>query len=501
MAKVNQKVADARIQPHNLESEQCVLGCVLIDQNATISIMAELKESDFYMEAHRIIYENMYAIYNRNMPIDLVTMMAELEKNNMTDSVGGIEYLTTLANIVPSASNYKHYVDIVKKNSVLRQIISASNEIVNYAYSGVEKEEALDFAEQNIFKIAEKEDRGGLTPVNENINNVIDKFKELEKNKGAVKGVRTGIYGLDKMTNGLQKSDLILLAARPGGGKTSLGMNIATYSALNDGKKVAIFSLEMGKEQIIQRALCSIAFVDSTKVREGRLTTEDWKAIYAAKEKLAKADIYVDEGFSKTTADIISKCRRLKREKGLDLVMIDYLQLMNGSGKNKDGNRTLEIGEITRSLKMAARELDVPILLLSQLSRGTEGRSNHRPMPSDLRDSGSIEQDADIILFIYNPYMYIDDKNKRMVRQPEEMCELIVAKHRNGNTGTIEVKWIGGITTFVDVGPSADEKSLSEATPPPTYNDMPTVDTADVPEPEVEMQAVDASDDDLSDIF
>ncbi len=487
------KVADARIQPHNLESEQCVLGCVLIDQDATISIMAELKASDFYMEAHRIIYDNMEAVYNSNTPIDLVTLLSELERNNMADSVGGIDYLTTLANIVPSASNYKHYVDIVKRNSVLRQIIAASNDIVNYAYEGHEKDEAIAFAEQNIFGIAEKEDRGGLTPVSDSLNAVIDKFVELEKNKGAVKGVRTGIYGLDKMTNGLQKSDLILLAARPGGGKTSLGMNIATYSALNDGKKVAIFSLEMSKEQIIQRAICSIAFVDSNKVREGRLSKDDWKAIYAAKEKLAKAQIYVDEGFSKTPADIISKCRRLKREKkGLDLVMIDYLQLMQGGGKASD-NRTLEIGEITRTLKMAARELDVPILLLSQLSRGTESRANHRPMPSDLRDSGSIEQDADIIMFIYNPYMYMDDKNKKMVRAPEELCELIVAKHRNGSTGTINVKWIGGITTFVDVGDSADEKSLESTLPAPR--------TQSVDEAEEESMEEIVDDSDLDDIF
>ncbi len=497
MAKVK-KIADARTQPHSLESEQCVLGCVLIDQDASISIMSELTANDFYMETHRIIFESMSKVYNNNMPIDLVTVMAELERTNMTDSIGGIEYLTTLANIVPSASNFKHYVGLVKRDSVLRQIISASNEIINYSYEKPEKDEAISFAEQNIFNIAEKEDRGGLTPVSDSINNVIDKFIELEKNKGAVRGIRTGIYGLDKMTNGLQKSDLILLAARPGGGKTSLGMNIATYSALNDGKKVAIFSLEMSKEQIIQRAICSIAFVDSTKVKEGRLSKEDWQAIYAAKEKLAKADIFVDEGFSKTPADIISKCRRLKREKGLDLVMIDYLQLMQGGGKSSD-NRTLEIGDITRTLKMAARELDVPILLLSQLSRGTESRANHRPMPSDLRDSGSIEQDADIIMFIYNPNMYIDDKNKRMVRAPEEMCELIVAKHRNGNTGTIEVKWIGGITTFVDVGLSADEKSL-EATLPAPKEPRPASVEQEVEE-SAEMVEAEISDDDLSDIF
>jgi len=496
MAKVKQ-IADVRTQPHNLESEQCVLGCVIMDQDASISIMSELNPNDFYMEAHRIIFEAMSRVYNSNTPIDLVTIMNELERTNMSDSVGGIDYLMTLANIVPSTSNFRYYVDLVKRDSVLRQIIAASNEIINYSYEGHEKDEAISFAEQNIFSIAEKEDRGGLTAVSDSLNTVIDKFIELEKNKGAIRGIRTGIYGLDKMTNGLQKSDLILLAARPGGGKTSLGMNIATYSALNDGKKVAIFSLEMSKEQIIQRAICSIAFVDSTKVKEGRLTKEDWKAIYAAKEKLAKADIFVDEGFSKTPADIISKCRRLKREKGLDLVMIDYLQLMQGGGRATD-NRTLEIGDITRTLKMAARELDVPILLLSQLSRGTESRSNHRPMPSDLRDSGSIEQDADIIMFIYNPNMYIDDKNKRMVRAPEEMCELIVAKHRNGNTGTIEVKWIGGITTFVDVGASADEKSLEATLPAPKEAVVTTEDKIEEP---AEMVEADISDDDLSDIF
>ena len=446
-----------RMLPHSIESEQCVLGCVLIDQDACINIVGDLKEDDFYIEAHKIIFSNMRDVYNCNQPVDFVSLCDQLEKHDLLEAVGGIDYITTLTNIVPSASNYKHYEEMVKRSSVLRKLISASQDIINYAFDGPSKEDAIAFAEQNIFNIAEKEDRGGLSHVADALDKVIQRFETIQKDKGSLQGIGTGLYGLDKLTNGFKKSELILLAARPGGGKTSLGMNIVQHVALEEKKKVAIFSLEMSKEQIMQRAICSVGYVDMQKALSGEMSVKDWKAIWQAKEKLAASHIYVDEGFSKSPADIVSKCKRLKREKGLDFLMIDYLQLMQGT-KNKE-NRQQEISEITRALKMAARELEIPILLLSQLSRGTENRQDHRPMLSDLRESGAIEQDADIVLFVYRPDMYNDSKDK------DAPAELIVAKHRNGPLDTVYLKWIGNITSFVNFNNDANMQSLEKSAP------------------------------------
>ena len=470
------KPIEARILPHSLESEQCVLGCVLIDQDASFSIMSDMKIDDFYIEAHRIIFENMKRVFDTNMPVDFITICDQLERVNMMDSVGGHEYITTLANIVPSAKNYNHYMELVKKDSVLRKLISASQDIIEHSFQDVkDKEEAISFAEENIFRIAEKEDRGGLVHVGGALNKVIAKFEEIEKNKGQLRGIPTGLYQLDRMINGLQAPDLVLLAARPGCGKTSLGMNFVTHAAIHHNAKVAVFSLEMSGEQVMQRAICSVGFVDMQKATHAELNNKDWQAILAAKEKLNEASIFIDEGFSKSPAELIGKCRRLKREHGLDLVMIDYLQLMQGSGK-KDVNRQQEISEITRALKMAARELEVPILLLSQLSRGTEGRTNHRPMLSDLRESGAIEQDADIVLFIYKPENYEDVKQKGGAE--EGVCELIVAKHRNGPTGTVYMRWLGSSTTFVNLEKDANAQSLEETEPfiPPKDSDVPPPD-------------------------
>jgi len=473
------KPADARILPHSVETEQCVLGCVLIDQDASYSIMSDLKVDDFYVEAHRIIFENMHKVFSASQPVDFITLCDQLEKSNMMDSIGGHEYITTLTNIVPSAKNYNHYVDLVKKDSVSRKLISASTDIIEHCFDNDDtKEGTISFAEENIFRIAEKEDRGGLLHVGDALNKVVQKFETIEKDKGSLRGIPTGLYALDKMINGLQKPDLVLLAARPGCGKTSLGMNFVTHAAINAKAKVAIFSLEMSSEQIMQRAVCSVGFVDMQKATRGELNSKDWKAVLAAKEKLNEAQIYIDEGFSKSPAELIGKCRRLKREHGLDLVMIDYLQLMQGSGKVE--SRQQEISTITRALKMAARELEVPILLLSQLSRGTEGRTNHRPMLSDLRESGAIEQDADIVMFIYKPENYEDVKEKGGAQ--EGICELILAKHRNGPTGTINMRWIGSSTTFVNLEKDANAQSLEETEPyiPPKDNDVPPPEDAPV---------------------
>lgn len=460
----NTKV-EGRVMPHSIEGEQSVLGCVLIDQDAGFNILSALNSDDFYVEAHKLIFNAMYEVYKKNSPVDLITLTDELEKSDLLESVGGLEYITTLTNIVPSASNYKHYIDIVKRDSVLRKLITKSNEIINFAYEGHEKTDAIAMAEKNIFDIGREEERGELSPINEALDGVMDKFEVIQKDKSSLRGISTGIYGLDKITNGLQNSDLILVAGRPGSGKTSLAMNIVNYAAIHGKKKCAIFSLEMPKIQLAQRSLCSVAYVSMEKALKGELSVKDWKALWSAKEKLGSADIFADDNSMTTPMDILSKCRKLKREHGLDLVMIDYLQLMTGNSKNAE-SRQQEVSSMSRNLKIAAKELNVPIILLSQLSRGVESRTDHRPMLSDLRESGAIEQDADIVIFVYRPDMY-KDCPKEIAGQ--NLAEIIVAKHRNGPQGTVNVKWIGETTTFVNLEKDANSQSL-EGTEPPEPN-------------------------------
>ena len=478
-----------RILPHSIEAEQSVLGCVLIDQDASMNILSELKGDDFYVEAHRIVFDAMYNVYSSNSPVDFVTLSDELEKTNMLESVGGAEYIATLTNIVPSSSNYKHYVDIVKRNSVLRRLISASNNIINNCFEAQTMQEALTYAEKNIFDISQSEDKSSLLPLKSSTGEVLDKFEKIQKDRDSLKGLPTGIYGLDKITNGLQNSDLILLAARPGVGKTSLAMNIVNHAAINRKATVAVFSLEMPRVQLAQRSLCSVAYVSMEKALKGELTVPEWKALWAANEKLSKANIFVDDSSLNTPVELLSKCRRLKAEHGLDLVMIDYLQLMNAGGKAKD-NRQQEISEISRSLKIMARELNVPVIVLSQLSRAVESRVGKVPVLSDLRESGAIEQDADIVMFIHKPDIPAD--------APEELkqnpiCEIMIAKHRNGALGNVKVKWVGNITTFVNLERDANEQSLDELAPPPIPNDA----SFDPDMPEI----VPLDDSDITDIF
>lgn len=512
------KVKDPRILPHSIEAEQCVLGCAFIDQDASFNIMSTLKESDFYSETHKIIFSAMYKVFSANVPIDFVTVTENLEKNDLLDSVGGVDYLTTLTNIIPSASNYTHYMEIVRNDSLLRQLIGAGQDIINNSYGDITGEDALSFAEQNIFKIGEKDDRGGLTHINVAVNNAIASFEDLQNNKGAIRGVPTGIYGLDRITNGFQKGALILVAARPGCGKTSLGMNMINHAATKCGKKCAIFSLEMSKEEIATRSICSLAYVDMAKALKGEMNEKEWKSILTASKKLSEANIYIDEGFSKSPLDILGKCRKLKREKGLDILMIDYLQLMQGSEKNKE-NRTQEISDITRTLKMAARELEIPIILLSQLSRQSETRKDHRPILSDLRESGSIEQDADMVLFIYRGDMYNDVPESE---RESGIAEIIIAKNRSGKCDTVKTKWVGSITSFLNLEKDANAQSLEESAPfdggdivvdempkevPPVVNSdippvesVPEIPTENPPPPEMEIIPLSEADE-LLDIF
>lgn len=452
----------AKIMPHNTEAEQALLGCLLIDENVPVQVMATLKKDDFYLDAHSIIFESMSSIYNSNKPVDFITVSDDLDKTDMLETVGGLEYLTTLTNVVPSAVNFNHYFEIVKRDSVMRKLILSGQQIIENAYAAEDKTDALGFAEKVIFEIAQNEDTSSLEHIGPALKSVIEKFDKIAKEGGTIRGIPTGLKDLDRATNGLQNSDLILLAARPGVGKTSLAMNMVINAAVNEKKRCAIFSLEMPDTQLAQRAVCSLANVSMGKALKGELNMEEWKAIWAANKRLNESGLYIDDSSMNTPIDILSKCRRLKREGGLDLVMIDYLQLMNSGGKAKD-NRQQEISEITRYLKIAARELNVPVIVLSQLSRAVETRKgDHRPVLSDLRESGSIEQDADIVMFIYKPDMYNDVVNE----DGPGVCELIIAKHRNGSLENIKLRWIGETTTFKDydyhvkaIKPQEEEKT------------------------------------------
>ena len=383
----------------------------------------------------------IYAIINRLF----YTLTNRFESGGILNKVGGLDYITSLTNILPSSANYKHYTEIVKNHSKLRNLINAGQKIVEKGFNEENGREAMQFAEKTIFDLSEKEDNSALEHIEKGLKKVIDKFDMIAKDKDCLLGIPTGFKKFDQITNGLQNSDLILLAARPGVGKTSLAMNIINFTAINHSKSCAIFSLEMPLVQLVQRSLCGIACVSMQKALSGNLSEDEWRRLWQANKQLSEAKLYVDDSSLNTPMDILSKCRRLKREKGLDLVMIDYLQLMR-SGLKQD-NRVLEIADITRNLKIAAKELNVPIILLSQLSRTVETRKDHRPMLSDLRDSGAIEQDADIVLFIYKPDMYNDVVNE----DGEGICEIEIAKHRNGATGRVKVRWIGEWVSFVDI--------------------------------------------------
>ena len=448
----------AKMMPHNVEAEQALLGCILIDENVPVQVMSSLNKDDFYVDAHSNIFEAMSLLYNSNKPVDFITVSDDLDKAGILETVGGLEYLTTLTNVVPSSVNYSHYFDIVKRDSVMRRLILSGQKIIENAYESENQTDSLSLAEKLIFDIAQNEDRTSLEHISPALKEVIDKFDKIAKDGSVLRGIPTGFKDLDRVTNGFQNSDLILLAARPGVGKTSFAMNIIVNASISENKKCAIFSLEMPKTQIAQRAVCSVASVSMEKALKGKLSINEWKALWAANAKLNESKLYIDDSSMNTPIDILSKCRRLKRESGLDLVMIDYLQLMNSGGRSKD-NRQQEISEITRYLKIAARELDVPIILLSQLSRAVETRKgDHRPVLSDLRESGSIEQDADIVMFIYKPDLYNDVKSE----DEPGICELMIAKHRNGALDNIKLRWIGEYTTFKDVNFRESKKVQNE---------------------------------------
>lgn len=438
-----------RVPPHSTEAEKSVLGSMLISRDAVELSCEMLRADDFYVPSNREIFSVMYALNSRAEAVDSVTVIDALERAGKLGAVGGVSYVTELSVFVPSAANVSHYIKIVEDRSVLRQLIKAGGEIQRDASSGEQPiNDILDEAERRIFNISMKKSEDTLVHIEQTAMETYMNIGELMKLKGTLSGVPTGFSELDRLTSGLQKSDLIIVAGRPSMGKTAFALNIAQYAATKGRKKVCLFSLEMSREQLARRMLCANAGVDMHRVNIGETTEDDLLRLSEALEELSAADIYIDDTGGVSVADIRTRCRRQKTRVGLDLVVIDYLQLMELSGST--GSRVSDISEATRSLKILARELEVPIILLSQLSRGPETRQsdNHRPIMADLRESGAIEQDADLIMLLYRPAVYAAKED--IEAQADNSAEVIVAKHRNGPTATVMLSWISTYTRFAN---------------------------------------------------
>lgn len=433
-----------RIPPHSLEAEQSVLGAMLLDKDAINTAMETVRPDDFYKEANQEIYQAMLVLNNRNEPIDIITLSEELKKRNTLEAVGGITYLANLSGSIATTANTKYYCQIVEDKSTLRKLIKSSNEIMGLSYDNSEEVNAIiEKAERNIFDITQGAHKKGLLPISEVLLTSFAQIEERAANKGGLTGLTTGFNDLDHKLSGLQKSDLVLLAARPSMGKTAFGVNIATNASLKGGGKIALFSLEMSKEQLVQRIISSTAHVDLQKIISGNLADDEWIQVVNAMGPLSRMEIYIDDTAGISMMEMKAKCRRLKVEKGLDLIVVDYLQLMQIDGRVE--SRQQEISAISRGLKGLAKEMECPVLALSQLSRAPELRSDHRPILSDLRESGAIEQDADVVLFLYRDEYYDKESEKKNIG------EVIIAKHRNGPTGSIDLVFKQEYTKFLNM--------------------------------------------------
>ena len=434
-----------KVPPHDVEAEQAVIGSMLTDSEAVTSSIEVLKESDFYREDNKIIFSAMLNLYNRSEPIDLITVKSELEAMGKIDQVGGIEYLAELPEKVPTTANASKYINIVHEKSILRNLIKTANEIIELGYDPTENvEDIMDGAEKKIFNLIQDRDQKGYTHIKDILVESFTKLEELYNRKQNITGLPTGFVDLDNRTAGLHGSEFILIAARPAMGKSAFVLNIATNVALRANVPVAIFSLEMSKDQMVNRILCSEAMVDSNKLRTGKLEEDDWAKLAGTIGPLSDAGIYIDDTPGISIMEIRARCRKMKLEKNIGLVIIDYLQLVQASNK-RNGSREQDIAEISRSLKILAKELNIPVIALSQLSRAVEQRPDHRPMLSDLRESGSIEQDADIVMFLYRDDYYHEDSDKKNI------AEVIIAKQRSGSTGTVDLGWLGSYTKFVNL--------------------------------------------------
>ena len=443
-------MAADRTLPHNLEAEKCVLGAILID-NPSFNQAAEVIDAqDFFRDAHRRIFEKMVGLSERSQPIDPVTLKDELVRTGELDDVGGPAYVASLTDGVPRSANVEFYARIVKEKSTLRRLISSATEVLARAYDAEEgADDLLDEAERSIFQIAEHRLRSGFVPLSQLVNSGYELIEKLQEHKGLVTGVPSGFTDLDELTSGFQKSDLVIVAARPSMGKTSLVLNIALHCAAEAGRTVGIFSLEMAKEQLFMRMLTSEARVDAHRFRGGFLGEQDYERLVAAFARLHEARVFIDDTPSAGILEMRAKARRLKMEHGLDLIVVDYLQLMQGRGRFE--NRQQELASISRSLKILAKELQVPIIALSQLSRAPESRSDHRPQLSDLRESGALEQDADVVLFIYREDMYAVEGERSP--DSEGTAEIIIGKQRNGPVGTVRLAFLKQYTRFENLAP------------------------------------------------
>lgn len=425
--------------PFSLEAEQSVLGAILIDPACMDHLAGILSAEDFMLEEHRDVFTAMQKMYLRSKTIDVVTLLDELVRDGVYDEAGGKDYIRLISEIVPSAANVKDYAEIVRDKSMLRALIGACDDITAMAYSEQEDTAHLvEMAEQKIFAIAEGRENKGFTHIRDALVQVYDRLHLLAENKAEALGMPTGFSGLDRVLVGLGKSDLVLVGARPGMGKTSFAMNLATHAAITTKKTVCIFSLEMSAEQLVSRVMSSEALIDSYRLRSGELTDEDWGKLAHAASRLSNCDILIDDTVGLTVTGMKAK---LRRTKNLGLVVIDYLQLMQSD--RRIDNRVNEVAEISRGLKLLAKELQVPVICCAQLSRGPESRTDKRPMLSDLRDSGAIEQDADIVLFLYRDEYYKTEKD-----EPQNIAEVIVAKNRHGSTGNVKMGWFGQYTKF-----------------------------------------------------
>ena len=454
--------------PYNRDAEMALLGCLLIDSDIASELVEKLTEDDFYQESHKFILRAMKKVFDSRKPIDLVTVADELDGEGALEKAGGIVYLTDLTGLTPSAANYKSYYEIVTRDSTNRKLIRAARKIIEASMEAPDGNAALAYAEKTVYDISKQTERSALLGMTDGdiITEVLDEFQSLQADPNALRGIPTGYKRLDKMTNGLHGGDLIVLAARPGMGKTSLAMNLVENASLKNNKVSAVFSLEMPRKQIIQRLLCSYANVSMANALSGRLSQKEWKKLMLASDKLKKSKIFVDDSSRVTPAEILSKCRRLKTTAGgVDLVMIDYIQLMSSGSSVVAGseNRQQEIASITRDLKIMAKELSVPVIALSQLRR----IQSKEPQLSDLRESGAIEQDADIVMFISRPEAIATKEEIESGQVVKGAAELILAKHRNGEQGRVSLKFIGECTKFVDV----DEQNREDE--PPTYTHTP----------------------------
>ena len=431
-----------RQMPHSVEAEQAVLGSMLIDSRCVPEVIDQLRPDDFYLRQNREIYESIYSMFNYSMTIDPVTVLENMKKNGTYDEANSRGYVLQLMDATPTAANVKEYVSILKDKTLLRRVAETAGELTAQIQQGTETgQDMLEMAEQRIYAIRQGRAARGLTPISQVMIETYERLNELAASDSAIPGLSTGLVDLDRAISGLNKSDLILLAARPGMGKTSMALNILLEAGKKSGKNVVFFSLEMSREQLAMRLIASECFVDNKKLVTGKLTDDDWEKVAAAADSLNQSKILIDDDSTVTVADINAKCRRVDN---LGLVIIDYLQLMQSAGgKTRSGdNRQQIVSDISRSLKIMAKELNVPVLCLSQLSRANESRTDKRPMLSDLRESGAIEQDADIVMFLYREGYYNKDTEN------PNLAECIIAKNRHGETRTVELQWLPEFTTF-----------------------------------------------------